>query len=79
MNDERFERVAAAFNAAFGTDRADINLESMPADIPGWDSLGHVTLVSELEKVFGTTFEVDEVMEMEDVSAILRLLTARGF
>lgn len=79
MSNERFEHVCSAFNAAFGTDPAIVNPESVPADIPGWDSLGHVSLVAELEKVFGTTFEVDEVMEMEDVAAILRLLSAKGF
>ncbi|HNQ56241.1 MAG: hypothetical protein DPW12_09575 [Rhodocyclaceae bacterium] len=79
MRNERFERVCSAFISAFGTDPALVSPESVPADIPGWDSLGHVRLVAELEKVFGTTFEVDEVMEMEDVAAILRLLTAKGF
>ena len=78
MSDERFSRVQTAFNVAFGADRDSIRLESGPAEVPGWDSLGHVTLVSALEKVFGTTFEVDEVMEMEDVAAILRILAARG-
>jgi acyl carrier protein len=79
MGKELFAQVSAAFNAAFGTDPTNISPESMPADIPGWDSLGHVRLVAELEKVFDTTFEVDEVMEMEDVAAILRLLNAKGF
>lgn len=78
MSNERFARVCAAFNAAFGTDPAIIRQESVPADIPGWDSLGHVRLVVELEKEFVTAFEVDEVMEMEDVAAIIRLLAAKG-
>ncbi len=78
MLQERFERVCFAFNAAFGTDPSLVSPESVPADIPGWDSLGHVSLVAELEKVFGITFMVDEVMEMEDVATILRLLAARG-
>lgn len=79
MSNKQFEQVCTAFNAAFGTDPLKIGPESVPADIPGWDSLGHVRLVAELEKAFGTTFEVDEVMEMEDVAAILRLLVAKGF
>ena len=79
MSNERFAKVCTAFNAAFGTDPSIIRQESVPSDIPGWDSLGHIRLVAELEKVFVTTFEVDEVMEMEDVTAILRLLAAKGF
>ncbi len=79
MNTQIFERVCSAFATAFGTNPATISSESTPSDIAGWDSLGHVNLVAELEKVFGTTFEVDEVMGMEDVAAILRLLEAKGF
>ncbi|KIF81400.1 acyl carrier protein [Noviherbaspirillum autotrophicum] len=79
MSQERFKKVCEAFQSAFGTDPGAIRENSEPGDIPGWDSLGHVRLVAELEQVFGTSFEVDEVMEMEDISAILRLLAAKGY
>lgn len=78
MSDKKLERVREAFKAAFDTDAALVTEGSVPNDIQGWDSLGHVKLVAELEKVFSTTFEVDEVMEMEDVAAILRLLATKG-
>ena len=78
MTDQKLERVCEAFKAAFDTDPAIVTEGSVPSDIQGWDSLGHVKLVTELEKVFSTTFEVDEVMEMEDVAAILKLLSTKG-
>lgn len=78
MSSKKLEGIRRAFNIAFGTDVTLINLDSTPSDIPKWDSLGHVILVAELEKVFDTSFEVDEVMEMEDVAAIVRLLSAKG-
>lgn len=50
----------------------------MPEDVKKWDSLGHMTLVAALEERFGLQFEVDEIMEMATVAAILSILAAKG-
>lgn len=78
MEDKLFNEVCRAFAAAFETDPTIISLESEPSDIAGWDSMGHVQLVAELEKIFSVSLEVDEVMEMEDVRSIIRVLKAKG-
>jgi acyl carrier protein len=78
MEDKLFDGVRQAFAAAFNADAAAISLESEPGDIAGWDSMGHVQLVAELEKVFSISLEVDEVMEMEDVASIIRVLKTKG-
>jgi acyl carrier protein len=68
--------VQGAFKAAFDVDPQLITIETKPNDIPGWDSMGHVALVSSLEQAFGLSFDVDEVMEMEDVRHIIRIVEA---
>jgi acyl carrier protein len=68
--------VQGAFKAAFDVEPQSITIETKPSDIPAWDSMGHVALVSSLEQAFGLTFDVDEVMEMEDVRQILRIVEA---
>lgn len=78
MEDKLFNGICQAFAGAFNTDPKTISLESEPGDIAGWDSMGHVQLVAELEKVFSVSLEVDEVMEMEDVASIIRVLKAKG-
>lgn len=67
-------KVQGAFRAAFDVDPQSITLETKPGDIPAWDSMGHVALVSSLEQAFGVTFDVDEVMEMENVRQIVKIL-----
>ena len=54
-----------------------VTLETKPGDIPAWDSMGHVALVSSLERAFGLSFDVDEVMEMENVAQIVRVVEAK--
>jgi acyl carrier protein len=68
--------VQGAFKAAFDVDPQFITIETKPNDIPGWDSMGHVALVSSLEQAFGLSFDVDEVMEMEDVRHIITIVEA---
>jgi acyl carrier protein len=68
--------VQGAFKAAFDIQPQFITIETKPNDIPGWDSMGHVALVSSLEQAFGLSFDVDEVMEMEDVGQIVSIVEA---
>ncbi|MCP5055406.1 MAG: acyl carrier protein [bacterium] len=72
--DEILEGVRKAFADAFETPPEKVTLEAEPDDIEGWDSLGHVELVGKLEEVFGVSFEVDDIMEMETVAAIQRIV-----
>ena len=39
--------------------------------------MGHVALVSSLEQAFGLSFDVDEVMEMENVRQIVKIVEAK--
>jgi acyl carrier protein len=71
-------KVREAFKAAFGVDPQTINIDTKPADVPPWDSLGHVSLVSSLERIFSVSFDVDEVMEMENVSQIVKIVQAKA-
>ena len=71
---ELLEAIRKGFIKAFGSGIKSITLESKPEDINGWDSLGHTLLISELESIFSISFDLDEMMEMEDVSAIVRVL-----
>ena len=77
MTVQILNKVCKAFHLAFNVDIEDIKEDSEPNDIIGWDSLGHATLISELEKVFEVEFDIDEIMEMEDVSSILSIITMK--
>lgn len=71
-------RVGKVFEAAFTVPASQITTDTTPDDVPKWDSLGHMSMVSILEKEFGTQFELDEVMEMATVRNILDILSNKG-
>ena len=71
-------RVAKVFGEAFAVPAEEITQQTTPDDVPKWDSLGHMNMVSVLEKEFGVQFEVDEIMEMATVQNILEILARKG-
>ena len=72
-----FSKVQEAFKAVFDIDPQAVSLETSAGDISGWNSLGHLSLTTHLEQTFGITFDVDELMEMENVREIVRIVSAK--
>lgn len=75
--DEVLSKVQKAFHSAFDADPQSITIDTTPSDIPAWDSMGHIALVSSLEQAFGLSFDVDEVMEMENARQIIRVVKSK--
>jgi acyl carrier protein len=71
-------RVAKVFNEVFAVPVESITEQTVPDDVQKWDSLGHMNMVSGLEKEFSLQFEVDEIMEMASVQSILDVLARKG-
>jgi len=69
--------VQSAFKSAFDIDPRTITLDTTPDEVPAWDSMGHVTLASSLEQTFRLTFDVDDLMEMESVREICRVVQSK--
>jgi acyl carrier protein len=73
-----FERLADIFQDVFDFNKSQLTLESVPDDVPKWDSVGHMNLVARIEGEFGVQFEVDEIMEMSSVEKIMEILQSKG-
>jgi acyl carrier protein len=58
----------------FKCDQSEITNDTGPGDIPGWDSLGHVTLMTEIQRRFGMHVPIEEAIEVESVSDLTRIL-----
>ena len=48
--------------------------ETGPGDIPGWDSLGHVTLMAAVQERFGSHVPVEDAIEVESITDLERIL-----
>ena len=45
-----------------------------PGDIPGWDSLGHVTLMTAIHEAFGSHVPVEDAIEVESIADLEKIL-----
>ena len=61
--------VASALKCSLDTVDADASVESMPQ----WDSIGHVTIILELEEALGRTLSPEEIATIGSVGDISRL------
>jgi acyl carrier protein len=72
------DRVASVFHKVFQFDSHRVSAATTPEDVPNWDSVGHMNLVTHLEEEFGRQFDVDDIMEMGSVGKIIEVLKAKG-
>jgi len=59
-NIEKYEN---AFMESFDIDKSMLNEELKYESIPEWDSVGHMTMISNLEEVFDIVMEMDDIID----------------
>lgn len=74
MNNE--SKYNLAFTESFGESENLIGLEY--ESIPEWDSVGHMTLISELEDVFDISMELDDIVEFSSYIEGKKILEKYG-
>lgn len=63
---------------ALGVSPGVITDESSSTTLEAWDSLGHITLILELESHYGVHFTVEETLAIRDCATIKQLLAGKG-
>ena len=75
VTEQQFKAIIAA---VFGVEPSVIVDGLRPGQIPAWDSLGHLSLVSELERSFSFTFSMEESLGINSVADIRAVLAKHG-
>ncbi|PHR69818.1 MAG: acyl carrier protein [Arcobacter sp.] len=59
-NKEKYDKV---FIESFGINHDDLTEELQYNSIPAWDSVGHMSMIAELEDKFEIMLEMDEIID----------------
>lgn len=71
------DRITALLREVFANHRLQVTPATTPADIPGWDSLTHVKLITAVEEEFDIKLGVRDVMKMNSVGAIRDVVASK--
>ena len=73
--EEILSKVNEVFHEVFDDDSIVVTETTTAKDIEDWDSLMHITLVSEIENAFGFKFMMKDVVGMKDVGEMLDIIS----
>ena len=73
MEEKIFEIIARVLNVSVDMIDGDVEI----GELAEWDSLHHVAIIAELEKVFNIKFDAEDLQELEDVSDIISLVKSQ--
>lgn len=65
------EKIIEIVATTCDVEKSEVNGNSTVGDFPAWDSVGHLSILSNVEEAFDISFEPEEMMEIEDVNDIV--------
>ena len=68
------EKYQNIFIKSLSIDSKKFNENLKYNDIPEWDSIGHMTLMSGLEEAFGITMETDDIIDFSSYNKGIQIL-----
>ncbi|MGA7808747.1 acyl carrier protein [Bradyrhizobium sp.] len=71
-------RVQDVFRAELDNEALAIGLDTTQKDLPGWDSLAHIRLVSGIEGEFDIEFSLTEIERIASVRQFVELIQQRA-
>ena len=71
---EILDKVNEIFQDVFDDETITVAEATTAEDIEDWDSLTHITLISEIESEFGFKFAMKDVIGMKDVGEMLDII-----
>ena len=75
--DEVFENVKGIIIDFFDDDEIEITEKTVAADVDGWDSLAHISILSALEDRFRIQFNVEDAQHIKCVGDIVDIILSK--
>ena len=75
--DQIIEKLNSIFHKVFNNSSIVINDNLTAKDVENWDSLTHIQLILEIEKVFKIKFALSELQELENVGQLINFISAK--
>lgn len=71
-------KLNAIFSEIFLLPESELRDETLLKDIPTWDSLQHMLLITRVEEDFQVQFDGDQIADMQTLGDVRKAVLARG-
>ena len=75
---EIYERLQTVFCDVFDCEEIALSDATTAADVEGWDSLSHITLIAAIEDEFEISIPMKAVVHLENVGQLVSLIAERA-
>ncbi|MBF0141395.1 MAG: acyl carrier protein [Magnetococcales bacterium] len=75
--EEILQRLQPIMHQVFQDDRLIVTATLSLEEIPAWDSISHMALITATEQAFGCAFSLDELVKVGSVGDLLTLIRAK--
>ena len=72
--DEVMEKVTEIAREIFDDDELELDDETIAADVDGWDSHMHISLIDAVEEAFDIRFDMKTVVKMKNVGEMVDVI-----
>jgi acyl carrier protein len=72
------EELEEIFRSVLGDDTIELDTDTRPVALPGWDSLAHINAMFGVEQAFGVEFLGDEFARVQTIGELEALLVGKG-
>jgi len=74
MNEINLKFMKKIFKDALELSDYNLELTSSFEQVPGWDSLGHMKIISQIEETLKLEFEIDEIVGVDTVGNLIEMI-----
>jgi acyl carrier protein len=71
------EKLRIIFDKVFQSGNLEITDDLTAEKVTKWDSLSHLTMIAEVESVFGIKFKLKELVSMKNVGDLIQLIISK--
>ncbi|MCX5778189.1 MAG: acyl carrier protein [Elusimicrobia bacterium] len=71
------ERLKKVILAKLKLDEFDIHDVTLANEIPGWDSLNHISIIIAVEKEYNIRFKMPEVLKLKNIGELQKLVDSK--
>lgn len=72
--EEILEKLTEILMDTLDLEELTISEETVADDVDGWDSLAHITIISEVEDVFDIRFPMKNVLTMKNIGEMVDII-----